>query len=327
MNEFGLINKIRLKTFPHINHRLQSGIGDDCAVITDGNKYQLVTTDAVYENTHFTRRYTPPFELGAKAAAVNISDICAMGGRPLYAFVTVGFPKNENQKYVEKIYAGLFAWFNAYGVDIAGGDTIKADRLFLSVTLLGEVEKNRIMLRKTAKAGDVIFVTGKLGASHAGLKTLMGKNKKRLSKDENSAVKKHLMPVPKFIAGRLLGESGLVSACIDISDGLMSDLLHICEESKCGAKIWEAHVPIADEARYVAQKKKEKALDYALYGGEDYELLFTVSPLKAAKFYDFAAGNGLSCKAIGKLTANRGVFRVNASGEKEERFKKTWKHF
>jgi thiamine-monophosphate kinase len=310
------------------NKPLVKGIGDDCAIIDYTKKtYLILTVDALAENTHFNRRYFRAWEIGARAMAVNISDICAMGGVPRYALVSIGFSKREKQTFIDTVYRGLIDYAENYGIDIIGGDTVGAHDLFLSVTLAGEVEKERVMRRDGARPGDAIFTTGFLGDSYAGLRVLSKRGRRDIKPYEYMPVKKHILPLPRYMEGRILSESGLVSACIDISDGLVLDALNIAEESGLGAEIWADRLPVSYSAAKIAGRFGDDPRDYALYGGEDYELLFTVAGRNLRKFERVAAVAGLPVFEVGRMTAKKGVYVVKNGKKGKADLKKVWDHF
>ncbi|MCX8093563.1 MAG: thiamine-phosphate kinase [Candidatus Goldbacteria bacterium] len=311
-----------------LNDNIIKSIGDDCAVMKSiPDKYFLITTDALCEKNHFDRRYFYPEEIGAKAIAVNISDICAMGGIPAHCLISIGFNKKEKQKFINRIYNGIISYSKNYGIDIIGGDTVGSNTLFISVVLIGFIKKQNILYRSGAKPGDSIYVTGFLGDSAAGLDVLLKKGRKNLKTYEYFPIKKHLVPTPKYVESRVLSESKLVNCCIDISDGLINDLMNITYENKYGAEIWTDRIPISFSTMNIAKQYKKNPLDYALYGGEDYELLFTVSSKNNKKFFDYIKKNGLNVFEIGKIINKREII-LNENGKKRKpELKKIWNHF
>ncbi|MCE5300846.1 MAG: thiamine-phosphate kinase [Spirochaetia bacterium] len=327
MNEFDFINSIRRRVLPPVNPVIAS-IGDDCAVLPYNKTFDLlITADALSENVHFSRKYFTPWEIGARAMAANISDICAMGGVPKYAVVCMGFLKNEKQAFAASVYRGIMDYAADYSIDIIGGDTISAGCLTISITLLGRVEKGRALMRSGAKAGDHVFTTGFLGDSYAGLRVLEKKAGRKLKAFEYLPVKRHLVPAPRFVQGRQLLGSGAVNACMDISDGLVNDMTRICEESKCGAVIDYGKLPVSEQCAAVAASFNDKPGDYALYGGEDFELLFTVPQKKIGLFGRFLKSEGFTAHEIGTIKDAGGVFIKNGSSIRKAGYKKAWKHF
>ncbi len=327
MREKQFISYIRQKS-PVLNNNVIKSIGDDSAVIKyNSNKYFLITTDALCENNHFSRKYFYPEEIGAKAMAVNISDICAMGGIPKHCLVTIGFHKREKQEFINRIYSSLISYSNNYGVDLIGGDTVSSNSLFISVVLIGVVDKKNILYRNGAKPGDIIYVTGLLGDSGAGLDVLLKKGRKNLKSFEYFPVRKHLVPTPKYMEARILSDSKLVNSCIDISDGLVNDLINITNESVCGAEIYADMIPFSSSVTNVAKEFKKDPLDYALYGGEDYELLFTVSPKNNKRFIDYIKKAGLNVFEIGKITRKKELILVKQNKKTKPQLNKIYNHF
>lgn len=277
MSEFEFIKQIRDKVGESVSKNLVLGIGDDAAVISpQTNKEMLFTVDLLMEDIDFKLEYAPPFMLGHKSLAVSLSDIAAMGGTPEYSLLTLAITNKKSEEFWEQFFEGYFNLAGQYGVTLIGGDISSSPTsLTIDSFVIGNCDRGKSIKRSGARAGDNIYVTGKLGASAAGLNLLL--NNKRLS-DNDPAIQKaitaHLMPQPKVTDGIELGSSGLVTSMIDISDGLLQDLNHICEDSNVSAIIDSDSVPIADEVMLIFNDR-EKALDFALTGGEDYELLFT----------------------------------------------------
>jgi len=309
IGEFGLIK--RMATEIGVTGRpVIAGIGDDTAVLHPPvGKVQLLTTDMLVEDIHFRLNTASPFQIGWRSLAVNISDIAAMGGEPTYAVISIGFPRDATVELVDEIYSGMSKIAEAYSVDIVGGDTVSAPQLVINVALLGEVEAENLLLRSGAKEGDVLVVTGDLGGSDAGLNIL----------EHNLTIEgteKHLTPTPRVREGRLLAKSGFVTSMIDISDGLASEVHHICEESGTGARLYMDDIPLSDNVRRVAERIGKKPHDLALYGGEDFELLFTCQPDKAALLTeDMLAACGTPLTAVGQIIgASHSITMEDASG-------------
>lgn len=274
IGEFGLIKN--LKDICKIKKRdLLTGIGDDAAVVKSRSKTFLLASDMLLEGVHFNLSFTTFYQLGYKTLAVNISDIFAMGGVPKYFLLNLGVPQTCTLKDIKEIYRGLNAIAKKFGIAIAGGDTCASkEGLVLSGTLIGET--GNAILRKGAEPGDSIFVTGALGDSAMGLELLKKPGTKK-SEIGTSLIKRHVMPEPAPLK-RTAG----VTSMIDISDGLLIDLSHICDESNVGAVIYKDMVPLSTELINAAKKLRKDPLEYALKGGEDYLLLFT-SPDKIRK--------------------------------------------
>lgn len=251
LGEFGLIE--RFKKIIKLDSSVIKGIGEDCAVLKfDRNRYQLFTCDTAVEGIDFTLKDNP-YLIGRKALAQSISDIAACGGLPHYCLVSLGLPKTISLEIIEQIYKGMVILAKKYSINIVGGDISRSRELFLDVSLLGTVEKKCLVTRNGARKGDIIFVTGRLGGSILG---------------------KHFKFIPRLKEARFLVRNFKVSSMIDISDGLILDLSHILEQSNAGAIIYESLIPLSNQAG---------GLKDALYMGEDFELLFTLSSKEAKK--------------------------------------------
>jgi thiamine-monophosphate kinase len=295
------------------------GIGDDCAVLLpDAGRPLLATTDLMIEDVHFRRRWAAPGDLGWKALAVNLSDIAAMGGRPRWALIALACPAGVGVEDAEQFYAGLLALAAEHGVAVVGGDTAASPAGWLvNVTLLGEAVAEPL-LRSTARAGDIVAVTGALGRAAAGLALLecpaVPVGLAPAARDDVRAA--HLRPRPRVREGLWLAAAGGVTAMIDLSDGLATDLGHVAEESGVGARIALDRVPVGEGAREVAAALGRDALAWVTGGGEDYELLLTCEPGAFPRLGDgLAAATGTRLTAIGEVAAAaEGVRYTDASG-------------
>jgi thiamine-monophosphate kinase len=286
LGEFGLIEHLT-RNIEWQNASTIVGVGDDAAVIDHFGKQTVITTDLLLEGVHFDLMYTPLKHLGYKSVIVNLSDIYAMNAIPTQITLSIGFSNRFSVEALEEFYEGVYAACETYGVDLVGGDTASSQKGFvISVTAIGEVEPGRFVKRSTAKKSDLICCTGDLGAAYIGL-ILLEREKKIFL--ESPQVKADLEG-EKYVIGRLLRpearkdqiemfrQSGIVpSAMMDISDGLSSELLHICRASELGCVLYEEKIPIADETRNAAYKFELDPTACALSGGEDYELLFTIA--------------------------------------------------
>ena len=255
------------------------GIGDDCAAIEiPGPDYLLWTVDTLVEGVHFDLAYTSLAQLGWKSLAVNLSDIAAMGGDPVAALLSLGWPPDRDRRGALAFAAGLAQAAREYGVAVIGGDTVASPQgLVITVTLTGRVPATQMLRRAGARPGDLIFVTGPLGEAAAGLEIL--RQGLTLPPDLNAALTEaQLRPRPQLRAGRLLAQEGLATALIDTSDGIATDLYHICQASGVGARLPAAGVPVSPRVTAAAPHLGRDPLDLALYGGEDYLLLFTAPP-------------------------------------------------
>ena len=293
IGEFGLID--RIKKLIKTDASVVKGPGDDCAVIKfSKDKYMLFTCDMIVEGVDFTVKERP-YLVGRKAIAVSISDIAACAGLPRYCLVSLGVPKNSSLEFIDKLIKGMFHFARKYGINIVGGDLSCSRQLTINVSMLGIVEKKNLILRSGAKIGDIIFVTGKLGGSILG---------------------KHLSFTPRIKEARFLVKNFRVNSMIDISDGLTQDLGHILEESLKGAIIYEDLIPISKQARN---------LHDALYWGEDFELLFTVSAYEAKKLYRKKL---TGFKPIGEIVDKKYGLRLVDERGKEKIIKpKGFRHF
>ncbi len=331
IGEFGLIERIASIVAPtcETTPKLVKGIGDDCAVYElSSSLFQVATTDLLLEHVHFDLLTTPLQHLGSKALTVNISDICAMNAKPCYALVSIALPAKASVELVEAVYRGMSETARLYNTAIAGGDTSASPGgVTISVTVAGEVEKENISYRKGARPGDLVCVTGTLGGAAAGLKVLMREKNVMLEhvkhgenydkdvmsnlEEYNEAIRQQLLPSARVDIIDFFHKNGIVpTSMIDISDGLASDLAHICKRSGVGAHIEESRIPILSQTRHIADEFQEDAVNFALSGGEDYQLLFT---LKAEKFSAVASHPDISI--IGKITpADEGLLLTDIYG-------------
>ncbi len=323
LGEFGLIGRIRNLASRRSPYTL-IGIGDDAAVMKCSASHALLgTTDLLLEQVHFDLSYTDFYSLGWKSASVNLSDIAAMGGRPRFCLTALGLPSSISVEEVTEFYRGFNGILRAHGTALVGGDTCSSRTgLLVSVTVLGEILPLRIVTRAGARPGDRIFVTGTLGDAAAGLELL----KSGAGSGEPTARKlmqKHLRPVPRVREGRMIAASGCASAMIDISDGLSSDLDHICEQSGVGAEINAEAIPVSSALNKLSKKLVLPALQYALSGGEDYELLFTVPPARVKKLRSLK----LPVTEIGFIKSGRTVSLVDEEGRKRKLLPSGFDHF
>lgn len=274
IGEFGLIERIA-EIVEHADERVIVTIGDDTAVVRPTElDYALLTTDLLVENVHFTLNSITPRQLGYKSIAVNLSDVAAMGGLPDYGVISLAVNPETDVVVIEDLYRGMADISRKYGLRIVGGDVTKSDTLIINVALVGEVEEENLCRRSDAKANDLIMVTGDLGASAAGLRLVLNPELESKVKDAARLKKAHFLPEPRVKEGRILAKSG-VNAMEDISDGLASEIKHICDASLVGARLYMSKVPVAKGVDKVAELTGERAIDIAISGGEDYELVFT----------------------------------------------------
>lgn len=328
VGEFGFIEKIR-SAMKAKNPSVVLGIGDDAAIFKSTKGHEMVfTTDMLVEGRHFDFKWISPWQLGAKTMAVNVSDCAAMGAKPTVAVVSLGVPSNFPVKDLEAFYDGLKGWGEQYGAQVVGGDTVGSDKFVVNVALVGEVETGKALRRSGAKAGDALFVTGTLGDSAAGLHSLQHPS----DKEKHSVahlVKRHLAPVPRFTVGRTLSVKKLASAAIDISDGLSSEVHHLCEESGVGAEIHEEALPISPYLAHYCGESGLNPLEFVLNGGEDYELLFTVPlPRISEAVQKLPVETGVAVKSIGRMVPkSKGVTLITKKGERLPLKAKGFDHF
>ena len=305
LGEFGLIDRFRMQ-LDTPSSRVKKGIGDDCAIFsTQSEKIQLITTDALVESIHFDLKKISAEQLGYKAMAVNISDIAAMGGSPYLAVISLGLPNSTSIMFLDKFYSGLQECCNLYHLKLAGGDTVASPNyLFINICILGEANKNRVFTRTGARPGDQIFVTGTLGDSAMGLQLLKSRDKKfKSTKHKRSLIQKHLVPIPRIKESSLLAKSKLqITSMIDLSDGLVQDLSHLLGTGKLGAEIREANLPISKALNSIYQQKESALTNWALKGGEDYELLFTIRQEDVRKLEKLFLKADAPVSHIGEIT-------------------------
>lgn len=335
IGEFGLIDQIKEWT-KFENPDLLKSIGDDSAVFhPTENAEQLITTDILVEGIHFDLTYQSMKHLGYKSVTVNLSDIYAMNGTPHYVTIALALPQKISVELIEEFYSGVMLACKEFHVAVVGGDlSASSGNMFISITAVGSANKESIVYRSNARPGDLVVVTGGLGRSFAGLKILIREKEFFLADPENYkpgldnysyVIERHLAPKPRKEVIRWLESKNILpTSMIDLSDGLVSDLSHICKQSKVSAFIDETKLPLTTHVHQVAELFSEDVVNYALYGGEDYELLFTVSPKFESLIESFD-----DLTIIGEIEKeNPGqVFMRNSDGSEEELKPNGWKHF
>jgi len=322
VGEFGLIALIKKRAFSK-DKRVIVNIGDDAAVIrTSPDRLLIFTTDTLVERIHFDLSYFSFEEIGWKAMVANLSDIAAMGGLPKFALVTIGLPKSMRVEDVLSIYKGASRIARKYNCKIIGGDTTLVPKdLFISIALLGEVEKKFLLTRGGAKKGDLICVTGNLGEAQAGYEFLKKYGRRKLS-----LVQKHLQPFPRIKEARILVKNLKINSVIDISDGLSSELFHLTEESHLGAIIYEQSIPMSPKCLKLAPLLNKTPLAWALSSGEEYELLFTVDRKDLSKIEKIKSK--LNISVIGKMVDKKqGIKLIRKSGKMKDLKKIGFVHF
>jgi thiamine-monophosphate kinase len=290
-----------------------TGIGDDCAVLSVPPGHELlVTTDFTIEKVHFRREWHRPELVGRRCLTRGLSDIAAMGGEPRAAFLSLAVPSDVPQKWVDRFLKGLLDLAEEFKVPLAGGDTAQsAGGIQADIVVVGSVPQGKAVLRSGAKAGERIYVTGELGGSAAALARL------EESKPLGAEYVRHFRPQARVAVGQWLRQRGVASAMIDVSDGLSTDLEHICQESHVGAEIEEEAIPRA----LVGLGKKRVALELALHGGDDYELLFTSAAAIPSEV------EGVRVTRIGRTTQSAGMRLIGADGKARRLEAAGWEHF
>jgi thiamine-monophosphate kinase len=310
LKEKPLIQNIR-RTAALRGSKIKTGIGDDCAVLRlPAGQEALVTTDFSLENVHFRREWHPPDSVGHRCHARGLSDIAAMGGVPQAAFLSLGLPGDLPQKWVDEFVAGLLKLANRYSVPLAGGDTAQSpDGILADIVVLGSVPAGKAILRSGARPGEFLYVTGSLGSAVATLDQLRDGKKLRPRSHP-----KHFYPEPRRAVGQYLREKKLATSMIDISDGLSTDLDHICEESKTGAVVYVEALPVAGGGA---------SLRDALHGGDEYELLFTARPGRQVP----KIIAGVPVTRIGEILPGSKVRLATADGKTQILKAGGWEHF
>ncbi|MBN1785553.1 MAG: thiamine-phosphate kinase [Candidatus Methanofastidiosa archaeon] len=307
--EFALIRRLAEKQ--SINDpSIVKSIGDDCAVIDNGKEeYLLITADMIVENDHFNTRWYTPDQIGRKLVECNVSDIVSMGGWPKYGIVSMSIKKETELEFIDGLYNGIYQAASKHGFYVVGGDTAHGTEMVFNMTIIGYVKKNLLRTRSMALVGDLICVTGRLGGSKAGLMML--------SNGYNEHIDEHLNPVSRT---RAEGEAiaRYANAMIDVSDGLGSEVAHICEESGVGARIYKENIPLSKNALAASEILSSSPYDYALYGGEDFEIVFTIpeNKIEALKrdFYDFTVVGKIVDESEGKSIIDDGKEMPIGSG-------------
>lgn len=332
LGEFGLIDRLT-QNISFKNKSTLLGVGDDAAVLDYGDSEVLVTADLLLEGIHFDLRYVPLKHLGYKSAVVNFSDIYAMGGTPKQIIVSLGASSRFTVEHIESLYDGIRLACDIYGVDLVGGDTsASVTGLVINITCLGEVEKGKSVKRSGAKPTDLIYVSGDLGAAYMGLQLLERENQVAASQKDfqpdfagkEYILERQLKPEARKDIADLLKKSGVEpTSMIDISDGLSSELLHICKASNVGCRVYEDKIPIDFQTAMMAEEFNMNLITAAMNGGEDYELLFTIPLAEKAKMEGI---KGVSL--IGYITEEKeGTFLMTRDGAELQIKAQGWNSF
>ncbi len=315
LGEFGLIDHLT-RNFKVKNASTLRGVGDDCAVLDYDGKKTLVTTDLLLEGIHFDLTYTPLKHLGYKAVAVNLSDVYAMNGTPRQVTVSLGISKRFTVEHINELYAGIYTACEKYGVDLVGGDTsASVTGLLISITCIGEAAGDEIVYRNGARDTDLVCVSGDLGAAYMGLQLLerervASAGQKDFQPDfagREYLLERQLKPEPRADVIAEMRQLGIrPTAMMDVSDGLSSELLHICKQSNVGCRIYEDRIPIDYQTAVMAEELNMNLVTAAMNGGEDYELLFTVPLTQHEKVEQMK-----TARLIGRITKPElGAFMV-----------------
>ncbi len=317
LGEFGLIQRIRRRV-GRLGGSVVRGIGDDAAVLKSRSRqFCLITTDLMAEGIHFDRQAASMKDIGYKAAVASLSDIAAMGGIPQYMVAALAIPARYSVLGIDDLYDGMLRACRSHGVKLVGGDTSASRRdLFLCLTVTGTSGQRRPLMRDGARVGDLVYVTGTLGDSCAGLSILQHRGRRwkagARGKDRylRFLVDRHLRPTVRTREGYLLSHRRLATAAMDLSDGLSGDLNRLCEESRVGVEIQTASLPLSVSCRWYASSLAADPTEFALQGGEDYELLFTVSPKNRHRLDRLARQLGFRFTCIGTIKTKRAGIRV-----------------
>ncbi len=319
LGEAGIIELVRSKSvtknYPNVIH----AIGDDCAVLKFTDKKDLlVTTDTMVKETHFTAQTLPADALGWKVLASNISDIAAMGGTPRTAFLSLGLNSKTTTDFLESFITALSDLAQKTNIALAGGDTVETPcGQTITLTLLGDCPRGKAIYRHKAQLDDDIWVSGRPGDAAGGL-FILQEGLPSESAQHKTLVRAHQRPVPRVELGRALGKSGLVHAMIDISDGIAKDLGHICEQSRVGAILDETAIPITEDLRLLGDETGRNPMDWTLYGGEDYELLFTAPPAHRQALKAMVCQNSdIPIHRIGKIVSKPVFSLVGTEGTRD----------
>jgi thiamine-monophosphate kinase len=329
--EFGLIKRIRgLIEREGIHAKgVTLGAGDDCASFLSDTGYEtLVTCDCMVEGRHYISGHITPFDLGSRAMVMNISDIAAMGGIPLYALVSLGLKKNTAIAYIEDMYRGFLNELNPLNAAVIGGNITGSGQLeFINITLIGKVESNKVLRRSGAKAGDVILVTGYPGQAATGLKILL-ENLDKSDVLKDPLVVAYNRPSHRAKEGREVALSGLATAMIDTSDGLLGDLGHICESSGVGAEIFRNKLPISQPMRNLINPQGWDIFETIVGDSDDYELIITCSPENMVRIKGVIAEvSNVPVTEIGIITGQEGIKIITPDGVRHPVRPAGWDHF
>jgi thiamine-monophosphate kinase len=323
IDELSALRRIE-ERFHKASKDVELGIGDDAAAVRfDSDKLLLSTTDSQVEDVHFTKSLITPSELARKAVSVSVSDIGAMGGVAKFILASVGFSKVEDEEFLEELISGFIASQQEFGVELIGGNLSSSNKLFIDITVLGDVEPDLIVKRSTANPGDLIYASGTIGDSALGFKILQDGPIDR----GNYLVNRHLYPMPRLELGRELALEQIATSMIDVSDGLLLDLERITVQQGKGARIEIAKLPISKEYAKLIGEFSENTYELALTGGEDYELLFTSHEDRAGDIQEISKNLNIQITEIGCITKDRCIKVLNSDGESLSNQNRGFVHF
>jgi thiamine-monophosphate kinase len=338
IHEFDLIHTLRHR-YSRRTPSVIRGIGDDAAVITSqAGQWTVLTTDLLTEGVHFDLRTATMADIGFRAATANLSDVAAMGGTPQYLLAALAIPRTGSSRQIHQLYRGMMAACRAHHIRLIGGDTsASSSGWFLSLTLIGMVPPHKALFRSGARKGDYLCVTGTLGDALAGLKLLnetpvRAKHQPRTAtlsaKHRQLLIARHLRPTARVAEGQWLSAHRFATSAIDISDGLSGDLRHICEESHVGVDLDLGALPLSPACRAYAASRRLNPVNLALTGGEDYELLFTVSPQQRPRLERTALKRGFSLTCIGEIRPHHfGIQAMCPHGTRNRLANTGYEHF
>ena len=315
LGESGLIRRIA-DIYRATHPSIVCGIGDDAAALNLSEHHILLTTcDLLLEDVHFDLRLTDPLHLGKKSLAVNLSDIAAMGGTPRFFLVSLGLPPHLPLQFIDDLYRGMMTVADEFHTHLVGGDTnASPQKLVIDITALGEIPPDQLIKRSGAQSGDSIWVTGTVGDAALGFALLKKEGRLGAAHFFNHLTVKHLSPSPRVHEGRMLAQNHLASAMIDISDGLLADLSRMLSASDKGATVWLSCLPLSKDFMEYLASEGEGSINYALSGGEDYELLFTVSVHKEKELLSLAQEFSVPITRIGEINTSGKLLVIDHQG-------------
>ena len=304
---------------------VELGIGDDAAaVVFDADKLVLATTDSQVEDIHFVKSLISPAELARKVVAISVSDVGAMGGVPRFILASIGFSQREDEEFLEELISGFVSSLEEFKVELIGGNLSSSNKLFLDITVLGEVEPDLMVKRSGATSGDLIFVSGSLGDSALGLKMLQDEE---IGDGNEFLMNRHLRPSPRLALGRELAQKQLATSMIDISDGLIIDLERITVHKELGARIELLQIPISKEYSECIRQFSYDKYELAISGGEDYELLFTSPEERQRDIQEISKNLNIKITEIGYVTEDATIQVINKNGEETYLKQRGFVHF